>query len=158
MSDPQAGLVDLTARPTTVAALRRLRRPAVVPPSSRVRPVETTSYRLRAHLVAFRLEADSDIDLVIADRITGGTMIVAFPAPACVSANAPARARTLMRAAQETLLLSCGLPSTRSFTPLSGTGTISGVGFFASRRGRRGVAPNGIELHPVLGFASGTCR
>ena len=28
---------------------------------------------------------------------------------------------------------------------------ITGVGFFDYLHGQRGVAPNGIELHPVLG-------
>ena len=39
-----------------------------------------------------------------------------------------------------------------------GTATITGVGFFDFQHGRRGVAPNAIELHPVLGFSSANCR
>jgi hypothetical protein len=35
---------------------------------------------------------------------------------------------------------------------LSGTATIEGVGFLDFLHGQRGVAPNGIELHPVLRF------
>src|SRR6059036_1361944 len=31
--------------------------------------------------------------------------------------------------------------------------TVTGVGFFDFLHGQTGVAPNGIELHPVLGFA-----
>src|SRR5439155_9710638 len=30
--------------------------------------------------------------------------------------------------------------------------TLSGVGFFDFLHGQTGVAPNGIELHPVVGF------
>jgi hypothetical protein len=44
----------------------------------------------------------------------------------------------------------------RLFTRLQGTATIDGVGFFDFLHGQRGVAPNGIELHPALRFA-GTC-
>ena len=43
-----------------------------------------------------------------------------------------------------------------SFTNLSGTATLTGVGFFDELHGQTGVAPNGIELHPVLSF-SGSC-
>lgn len=34
---------------------------------------------------------------------------------------------------------------------------IEGVGFWDEIHGQTGVAPNWIELHPVLGF-SGTCK
>jgi hypothetical protein len=33
--------------------------------------------------------------------------------------------------------------------------TLFGVGFFDVIHGQRGVAPNGIELHPVLGICFG---
>ena len=46
----------------------------------------------------------------------------------------------------------CGVPSSGYFTPLRGTATITGVGFFDYYHGQTGVAPNAIELHPVLGF------
>jgi hypothetical protein len=32
-----------------------------------------------------------------------------------------------------------------------------GIGFFDYLHGQTGVAPNGIELHPVLRFANATC-
>jgi hypothetical protein len=35
---------------------------------------------------------------------------------------------------------------------------IAGVGFFDETHGPRGVAPKGIELHPVLVFTSSNCR
>jgi hypothetical protein len=35
--------------------------------------------------------------------------------------------------------------------------TITGVGFFDFDHGQTGVAPNAIELHPVLGFGRATC-
>jgi hypothetical protein len=40
---------------------------------------------------------------------------------------------------------------------LTGTATITGVAFFDVIHGQCGVAPNGIELHPVVKF-SGTCK
>src|SRR5438093_627979 len=73
LADRRAGLVNLKPRTTTIRALRRLRRPAE--PTSRSRGVETRTYRVRARLVAAKLEDDSDVHLVIADPATGGTMI-----------------------------------------------------------------------------------
>ena len=34
------------------------------------------------------------------------------------------------------------------FRLLTGTATITGVAFFDVSHGQRGVAPNGVELHP----------
>ena len=33
--------------------------------------------------------------------------------------------------------------------------TITGVAFFDSKHGQTGVAPNAIELHPILAFRGG---
>lgn len=65
-----------------------------------------------------------------------------------------------MAAARAALLCSCGPARTGRFGLLTGTATITGVAFFDVIHGQRGVAPNGIELHPVLSFkalASGPC-
>jgi hypothetical protein len=35
---------------------------------------------------------------------------------------------------------------------------IIGVGFFDFIHGQRDGGPNGIELHPVLGFSTASCR
>src|SRR5438477_301479 len=62
LADRRARLVNLKPR-TTIRALRRLRRPAE--PTGRVRGVETKTYRVRARVLAAKIEEDSDIHLVI---------------------------------------------------------------------------------------------
>ena len=62
-----------------------------------------------------------------------------------------------MARARASFVPACGRPSTGFFVTLSGTATISGVGFFDFDHGQRGVAPNAIELHPVLAFSSTSC-
>lgn len=57
-----------------------------------------------------------------------------------------------MSTARQALVARVGEPGTGSFTKLTGTATITGVGFFDFEHGQRGVAPNAIELHPVTGF------
>ena len=61
-----------------------------------------------------------------------------------------------MQAARSSLVSACGSAPTSSFKSLSGTATLTGVGFFDVIHGQTGVAPNGIELHPILSF-SGSC-
>jgi hypothetical protein len=111
---------------------------------------------VRARLVSAKLEEDDDIHLVIKGVTTSGTMIVEFPTVAC-SSNATAGAKTRMKNARNAFVAACGTPSASSFTQLSGKATIRGIGFFDFKHGQTGVAPNGIELHPVLKFSNATC-
>jgi hypothetical protein len=146
LSDPAAPQVDLVPRADSVSALRRL--PAPPNLGARLPGAEMHSWRIHVRLLWSKLEDDSDIHLVVADPATGGTMIVELASPSC-AVGSPAIAR--ITTARAEFVRACGTPA-RSFTRLSGTATIEGVGFFDFLHGQRGVAPNGIELHPVLRF------
>jgi hypothetical protein len=61
-----------------------------------------------------------------------------------------------MKRARQALIAACGAPAT-SFHILTGTATITGVGFFDLKHGQNGVAPNAIELHPVLKLSPASC-
>jgi hypothetical protein len=154
LADPAGRVLRLSPRATTIRALRRAQAPGYLG-LRRSRGIERTTFRVRAKLVEMKLEDDSDIHLVIADPSrTGATMIAEFPSKSCTAGATP-RARTRMNRARTALIAACGAP-TGSFRKLDGTATISGVGFFDHIHGQTGVAPNGIELHPVVGFA-GAC-
>jgi hypothetical protein len=155
LTDSTAGQVRLVPHTTSVRALRRLQPPSSLPRDARIRPVETTTYRVHARLVESKLEEDSDFHLVIADPRTGGTMIVEFPANYCTLTAKPVPRRR-MQAARLAFIRACGFTSSSHFTLLRGTATITGVGFFDFQHGQTGVAPNAIELHPVIGF-KGAC-
>ena len=100
---------------------------------------------------------DNDIHLVIKGITTAGTMIVEFPlAPTC-TANATTGAKARMKNARNAFGAACGVPGVSTFTKLQGRATIRGIGFFDFLHGQTGVAPNGIELHPVLRFMDATC-
>jgi hypothetical protein len=153
LTDPVGKTLRFIPRLTTITHLRRLRAPVNLP-STRIRPVEVTTYRVRARLVAAKVEDDSDIHLVIADPASGATMIAELPAFPC-TIGATAADRKLIQRARASFVRACGLPED-FYTDLNGTATVTGVGFFDFLHGQRGVAPNGIELHPVIGF-SGRC-
>jgi hypothetical protein len=153
LGDPGALEVDLTPRPSSVGALRRL-----IPPGrlgTRMPGAEMHAYRVHVRLLLQKLETDSDVHLVVADPATGQTMIAELPSPACVSAARGPAAQ--MRSARAALAAYCGGPTTR-FTRLRGTATLSGVAFFDFEHGQRGRAPNLVELHPVLAFSPGRGR
>jgi hypothetical protein len=138
-----------------VRALRRLRPPSSRPQYARIRPVETTTYCVHARIVESKLEEDSDFHLVIVDPRTGGTMIVEFPAISCTLTAKPLLRRR-MQAARVAFIRACGFPSSSHVDLQHGAAMITGVGFFDYQHGQTGVAPNAIELHPVIGF-KGAC-
>jgi hypothetical protein len=157
LSDPAADKVTYKPRATTIQTLRG-KEPTVN--ISLLTPrlkgtVEMRVWRLRnVRLVEAVRAADKDIHLVIRDG-GGRKMIVEFPDPDC-SGAALSKKRAVMKRAKAALLAACGYIPTK-FVDLQGRATIEGVGFFDEVHQQIGVAPNGVELHPVLKFSSGNC-
>ena len=145
-TDPDANLVNLNSpTPTTLGFLTSLVAPNTLPDNGRVQPTETTLWVVNATLKQYQKQADSDYHLLLIDG-AGHQMIAEIASPNCVSPSSPfstgiARARTQFNA---------------RFTATSALKTadvpvqITGVGFFDHLAGQTGVAPNGIELHPII--------
>ena len=156
LSDAAALSVNFSPQDTSVSALRLLLAPGVGDNTPRISGVEFTTYRVTATLQKAKVEDDKDIHLVIADPSNGSaTMIVELPDVSCSGAINSAK-KAEMAAARSAFVAACGQPGTGSFKNLSGTAMLTGVGFFDQIHGQTGVAPNGIELHPILSF-SGSC-
>jgi hypothetical protein len=164
MTDPASRGSWASARPkaTTIHALvhrtDRLRR--VTASTPRQPGAERTIFRVRARLVAAQASdstrGDGDIRLVIADPATGETMVAAFPDPNCAPASHSPK-RPQMTLARVTFIARCQFPPLGRYASLRGTATVTGAGFWAAKGSGRGAAQNGIELHPVLGFAGLGC-
>ena len=145
-TDADAGSVNLNNPvPQTITYLRSLTAPATLPASNRVPPTEETTFTINATLVEYKLETDSDYHLVIQDS-AGNTMIAEIPDPACVGAGSPFA--TLIQSARQDF--DAKYSTTTSFQTANIPVQLIGVGFFDFLHGQTGVAPNGIELHPVL--------
>jgi hypothetical protein len=177
LGDADAGKVVLTTlRPATVTEMRQLARPfannLLGPQDSRSDPVELTVYTMTVALVGAKIESDSDVHLVVADpNDHTATMIVEFPDPHCIESQDAAlvarmtNARSAVLNAVPTLVQKIAAggaipaaafnPQTQKMKlqPMSGLAQIIGVGFFDTIHGQDGVAPNGVELHPVLDFS-----
>ena len=147
LSDPDRERVRLQDTvSTTVDSLVGLVRPPILSGIARSDPVETTVYRVEARLLALFGEADGDYHLVLASpRDPTITMIAEVPDPGCAGACASGYAETYAKVRQK-LLDFLNSPQSEA-RPLV---RITGIGFFDYIHGQRGVAPNGIELHPLL--------
>jgi len=147
--DLGAANVDLVnpATPTTIQALVAASAPTLNPNppyDPRFSGVETTRWVLNATMMAFKKETDVDYHIVIAD--TSGTMIAEIPEPDCASDASPFRPGILK--ARQTF--DGQFTATPDFQNVTFPVRITGVGFFDFLHGQTGVAPNGVEVHPVL--------
>jgi uncharacterized protein DUF3761 len=146
LSDPDRKRVQFRPVDTTIEALVALQRPGVLSPLARAVPVEMTVYRVGGRLLWLFTEADHDYHLVLASlRDSTMTMIAEIPDPGCAGACVSGFA-AVYRHVRQKLLDYLNAPHSEA-RPLV---RITGVGFFDYLHGQRGVAPNGIELHPVL--------
>jgi hypothetical protein len=166
-ADAQA-LTSQSPTPTTIAALRALPVPALLPPDGRSEGAEKTVWQLTATLQAYRMESDGDYHLVIADD-QNNTMIAEIPNPGDITApsyfaaqitnartafdnhfqiaekiNAPTIPAPPAAAAE------IGVGEAAQFQQLAVPVTVTGLGYFDFSHGQLGVAPNAIELHPVI--------
>ena len=129
---------------TTIAQLRALPAPHLLPATRRLRPVETTVYQFDATILRYKEEVDSDVHIVVADA-SGKTMIVEIPDGVdCISAASPFRPLIeKLRAAFDARFA----PNSQRWQRPAIHVHVVGVAFFDVLHGQSGVAPNGIELH-----------
>lgn len=161
LSDPKARDVNFTPHDTSIGRLRNKPDPHTTSSTPRIDGVETTTYRVKARLIEFKREDDHDIHLVISvSSAPSKTMIVEFPDTSCNGANTSIK-KSQMGGARSALIKACGqAPGPSSdFADLKGTATVTGVGFFDVKHAtpQTGVAPNNIELHPVLRLSGASC-
>lgn len=157
LSDADAPDVDFEARRMSVRELLDLTPPGSLSSDTpRMDGIEFETIKIRARLVTASLSANHDVHLVISTKTRPyRRMIVEFPHPDCPGASKSFNRDAMVRARRQ-INRECESLE-HNFQPLTGTATITGVGFFDSVHGQRGVAPNGIELHPALRFR-GDCR
>jgi Big-like domain-containing protein len=145
-TDPDAGKVNLNSSSnTTITSMRAIPAPSPIPSNNRVAPTETTVWVINATLTQYKLENDSDYHLVIQDA-AGNTMITEIPSPTCVGAGSPFLSGIQNARAE----FNARFTATTSFQTANIPVQVVGVGMFDFLHGQTGVAPNGIELHPVL--------
>ncbi len=144
-TDADAGLVNTgSVTQTTIATMRGYTKPSSLPANNRIPPQELTVYSIDATLTEYKLETDSDYHLVIQDG-SGNTMITEIADPACATGSTFAAG--IQNARNE---FNARYNPTSTFKFANIPVRVEGIGFFDFLHGQTGVAPNGIELHPVL--------
>lgn len=128
----------LPVKDTTIAFLVSRPAPSSLP-DTRL-PFERHVYRIRTAVTLVRPEDDSDFQLVLRDA-QGRHMIAEAPLSACAPGASADRRKQMAQA--------------RAAVRVCARAVLTGVAFFDFKHGQTGVAPNAIELHPILGFRCG---
>jgi hypothetical protein len=151
-TDADVGLINLqSTTQTTLASLTSLPAPTTLPSNNRIQPTETTIFQVHATLTEYKLESDSDYHLLLSDG-SGNNMITEIPSPACVDSSSVLLPR-IQNARSE---FDANYTATTNFQTANVPVIVTGVGFFDFFHSQTGVAPNSIELHPVLDIQFGT--
>jgi hypothetical protein len=152
-ADRDAGRVENLPQATTIAQLISIAAPAhpEARRNARFAPTELTTFQIEGVLRVIKKETDQDYHLVIANPTNPRrTMIVESPDPNCASGSQFLDNITFVRTMLDrTLQLDRSFVEARRSEPNMPV-TVTGVAFFDVLHGQEGVAPNGIELHPVL--------
>jgi len=138
-------------RQTSISQLIAMKAPIYDEANPRADPVELTVWGVDALVLAAKQENDEDYHVVIADPANPTrTMIAEIPSPDCLSSTyGPARDAILQARQAFQKLFGRMQPRLRKLkTPLRVM--IEGPGFFDKKHGQDGLAPNGVEIHPVL--------
>jgi hypothetical protein len=157
-TDDDVTSVNMTPQMATIANLVKL--PTVTGSSCSRVSGEKQVYELKNIIIQFeREESDSDYHLVLFDPSTGSEMIGEIPYPGCAGHDSCQTGNPwLCEITRARAALDANDPSLS--TGDRGTGTVIGVGFFDTYEGMMatkptGMAPNSLELHPVLAVCFG---
>jgi hypothetical protein len=146
VSDKDNGEVSDAPERTSIHDLTNIAAPINlnVRKNSRYSPTELKTFEVAGVLKIIKHETDGDYHLVIADQ-KGRTMIVEAPEPSCAMDS---RFLDKIKKVRQAIDQQFG-EITRKRRP-SVMVAVTGVGFFDKIHGQEGVAPNGIELHPIV--------
>ena len=149
--DADAALVNINSvNATSIDSLVSLPKPNTLPDNNRIKPAEITTWTLTATLIRYVKSYDADYHIVFQDS-AGRTMIGEIPDPGCVSPTSNFRSGIIHARAQFDAMFT----ATNSFKSANVPVVVTGVGFFDYNEGQEGIAPNGVELHPIIDIAFG---
>jgi len=144
LSDPGRNVVELGATDTTIAAIGKRPYPRPVPKVRRT-AFQRHAWQVPAQITKYRVETDG-IRLELYDDESYLNAVI--PIPDCLS-NAT-RARKDIASTFNLFASECG--TAKDWQPLGAIVYVRGIGYWSQRRGLRGAARNGAELHPLTGL------
>ena len=148
LNDSKESQINFNPLRTTIAYLISTKPSKTITNSTLRFGIELNTYTFECRIKDYRLEEDGDYHIVLTDLIDKSkTMIGEIPNPNCSSVQKSKHNYQFLEARKffENCLFKSKLDT--------GVYIISGVAFYDIVHGQLGVAPNGIEIHPILNFS-----
>ncbi len=147
-TDPDTVLINFNnIVPTTIAEQKSIPAPPNIGTNPPRLSTETTVDQLECYIIFFKLETDQDIHLGIMSTNFQDTMVAEICDPSCPGIISTSRYQ-MLRTLRDWFVNT--YHPTTSFQNLFLRVRLTGVGFFDTVHGQRGMAPNGREIHSVL--------
>lgn len=145
-SDSDAVDINIKPRSTSIKTLISKEAPKKISKNLPRTGIEFKTYKIRAKITYWNIQEDGDFHLVLRDlKDSTLTIIGEIPDPNCDEVKNGIFYKEIEAARKSFNLIKL----TRNRVK-AGTYIITGVAFFDKIHGQKGVAKNGIELHPIL--------
>lgn len=144
--DKDVASINFNARVSSIADIDTLAQIALHDSLGRL-PFECQTLAVNCTIVAFKLEDDSDLHLILQDALND-SMIAEIPSVSCAEVAKSSHAAEFI-AARTWAVQQLGNPK-KSFVKTSVPAILTGVLFQDFAHGQKGHARNYLELHPVL--------
>ncbi|MBI3512365.1 MAG: hypothetical protein HY064_17015 [Bacteroidetes bacterium] len=150
LTDTGEKKINYTAQNSTVASLITILPQKISGDSTSRFGIEFNSYSIQCRIREYKLSDDGDFHLVLVDlNDPSKTMIGEIPDPWCASVKLSSHLSQYVQARkdfQNTLSASQEIDTNAVYS-------ITGIAFYDKVHGQLGVAPTGIEIHPVLSIS-----
>ncbi|MBI3500419.1 MAG: hypothetical protein HY063_01380 [Bacteroidetes bacterium] len=146
LTDADAVKINFSYADTSISALTSIAPQKTVDKNTPRFGIEFRTFRIHCRIREYKLSSDGDYHLVLEDiNDPSKTMIGEIPDPNCGAVQTSSHINEINQARKtfETFV-----EVTSQVKP--GTYIIDGVSFYDEVHGQLGVAPNGIEIHPIL--------
>lgn len=150
LTDPEAAHIDQTPKTASINELIKVR-PQYSETGQRA-DVERQTYEVTCRIAGYKLESDGDIHIVMMDvNDNSVTMIAEIPNPDCPNVSGSPSAAKFRQARAQIASYTVDRKKGEEIRKVTrGLYKLVGVGFMDEIHGQLGVAPNGIELHPLM--------
>ena len=145
LTDVNLNTINFAPVTTTIDSLINLPTPVPTFSNPRITGIENKVYTIRCHITIKKTESDYDYHLVLSDG--AHTLIAESPDPLCAVASSSAFVTDFISVRN---FINSNIAPGNVYNVNLPDVDVTGVAFVDLEHGQTGVAPNNIELHPML--------
>lgn len=145
LTDPGVNTINFTPVLTTLDSIINLPTPIPTPTNPRIAGIEDKVYTIHCHITIKKAESDNDYHIVLSDGVH--TLIAESPDAVCSAASSSAYVNDFIAVRN---FIDANIAFGNVYNVNIPDVDVTGVAFIDIEHGQTGVAPNNLELHPIL--------